>query len=136
MLPGTRFAAMALRAGFVLALLVGIGFWTRIITPSRGVTLVHILLGLVVVISLWYLGLAQAQRGGSLGLTLGTFVLGLVLAIVGLTQVSLEAALHSVIGVQIVHVLLALAAVGLGEMCGGRIRRAAAGAPGAAGAAK
>ena len=124
MFPGTRSAALALRVGFVLALLFGLGFWTGII-PTGGLVLIHMLLGLVVVASLWYLGLAQAQAGGSLGLTLGTFALGLLLAIVGLTQVGLEAALHTVVGVQIFHLLLGVAAVGLGEMCNGRIRRAA-----------
>jgi hypothetical protein len=128
MFSGTRYAALALRIGFVLALLFGLGFWTGLI-PTGGLVLIHMLLGLVVVASLWYLGLAQAQqRGGSLGLTLGTFVLGLLLAIIGLTQVSLEAALHTVVPVQIFHLLLGLAAVGLGEMCNGRIRRAATGA--------
>jgi hypothetical protein len=139
MLPGTRYATLALRAGFALALLFGLGFWTGIITPAGGLVLVHMLLGLVVVVSVWYLGLAQAQHGGSLGLTLGTFVLGLLLPIVGLTQASLEAALHTTIatiGVQIFHVLLALATVGLGEMCGRRIRGAPASAPGATDTAK
>ena len=124
MFPGTRYAALALRVGFVLALLFGLGFWTGII-PTRGLVLIHMLLGLVVVASLWYLGLAQAQAGGSLGLTLGTFALGLLLAIVGLTQGALEAVLHAVVAIQIFHLLLGVAAVGLGEVCSGRIRRAA-----------
>jgi hypothetical protein len=126
MLGGIRYASMLLRGGAVLALLLGLGFWTAIL-PTNGLVLLHMILGLIVVGSVWYLGLAQAQRpGGSLGLTLATFLLGLLLAIVGLTQVRIEAAIHNVILVQIVHVLLALLAVGLGEMCTGRIRRAAA----------
>ncbi|GAC1451836.1 MAG: hypothetical protein PVSMB4_11960 [Ktedonobacterales bacterium] len=117
---------MALRGGFVLALLLGLGFWTNILGQG-GLVLLHMLLGLIVVGALWYLGLAQAQRpGGSLGLTIGTFILGLVLAIFGLTQVRLEAALHTVVAVQITHVILGLLAIGLGEMCNGRIRRAGA----------
>jgi hypothetical protein len=123
MLPGTRYASLTLRAGFVLALLLGLGFWTNRI-PTNGLVLLHMLLGLIVVASLWYLGLAQAQRGGGLGLTLGTFVAGLALAIVGLTQVRLETSLP-VLAVQLIHVALALLAVGLGEMSNGRIRRAA-----------
>lgn len=126
MLGGIRVVSMLLRGGFLLALLLGLGFWTAIL-PTGGLVLLHMLVGLIVVGSLWYLGLAQAQRaGGSLGLTLGTFLLGLLLAIVGLTQVRLEAALHSVLAVQIVHVLLAVLVVGLGEMCTARIRRAGA----------
>jgi hypothetical protein len=126
MLPGTRYASMALRGGFVLALLLGLGFWTNLLGQG-GLVLLHMLLGLIVVGALWYLGLAQAQRpGGSLGLTIGTFILGLVLAIFGLTQVRLEAALHTVVAVQITHVILGLLAIGLGEMCNGRIRRSGA----------
>lgn len=126
MLPGTRYASMALRGGFVLALLLGLGFWTNILSQGA-LVLLHMLLGLIVVGALWYLGLAQAQRpGGSLGLTIGTFILGLVLAIFGLTQVRLEAALHTVVAIQVTHVILGLLAIGLGEMCNGRIRRAGA----------
>lgn len=124
MLPGSRYASMALRGGFVLALLLGLGFWTDII-PTNGLVVLHMLIGLIVVGSLWYLGLVQAQRGGSLGLTFGTFLLGLILAIVGLTQVSIEAALHTTWPIQITHVVLAFLAIGLGEMCGARIKRAA-----------
>lgn len=126
MLPGTRYASMALRGGFVLALLLGLGFWTNILSQS-GLILLHMFLGLVVVGTLWYLGLAQAQRpGGSLGLAVGTFILGLAVAIVGLSQSRLEAALHAVVAVQITHLVLNVLAVGLGEMCNSRIRRAAA----------
>jgi hypothetical protein len=126
MLGGIRIVSMVLRIAAVLALLLGLGFWTALL-PTGALVLLHMLLGLVVIGSVWYLGLAQAQRpGGSLGLTLTTFLVGLLLAIVGLSQVRLEAAIHNVIGVQIVHVLLAVVVIGLGEMCTGRIRRAVA----------
>ncbi|HEV7128499.1 MAG TPA: hypothetical protein VGN32_13795 [Ktedonobacterales bacterium] len=118
---------MILRVSFVLALLFGLGFWTTIIAEG-GLVPIHMLLGLIVVGSLWYLGLAQAQRGGSLGLTLGTFALGLLVAIVGLAQTALKAALHSaggVISIDVVHLLLGVLAIGLGEMCLARINRAA-----------
>jgi hypothetical protein len=123
MLPGARYASMVLRGAFVLALLLGLGFWTTILSTG-GLVLLHMLLGLVVVGSVWYLGLVQAQHGGSLGLTLGTFVLGLVVVIFGLAQNGLETTFHSTLPVQIVHLALGLTAVGLGEMCSGRIRRA------------
>lgn len=126
MLGGVRYVSMLLRGGFVVALLLGLGFWTAIL-PTNGLVLLHMLVGLIIVAAVWYLGLAQAQRpGGSLGLTVATFLMGLVLAIVGLTQVKMEAALHNALGVQIVHVVLALLVVGLGEMCTARMRRGAA----------
>lgn len=124
----TNFAQWSLRIGFVLALLFGLGFWTHIL-PENGLVVLHMLLGLVVVAALWGLGLLQAARGGSLGLTMGTFVLGLVVAIFGLTQRQLWAAVHTAGGIvtlQIIHLVLGIAAVGLGEMCAGRIRRGTA----------
>jgi hypothetical protein len=124
MLPGARYVSMLLRGGFLLALIIGFGFWFGWWTPSGAIVLIHMLLGLIVIGSVWYLGLAQAQRGGgSLGLTIGTFVVGLLLAIVGLTQERLFGSLPMV-AVQITHLLLAVLAVGLGEMCVRRIRGA------------
>jgi hypothetical protein len=135
MLPGTRYVSMMLRGGFVLALLLGLSFWTGILSATGGVVLVHMLLGLIVVASVWYLGLAQAQAGGGFGLTAGTFIVGLALAFYGLSQVRLlEDTWHlslAVVGTG--HLLLALLAVGLGEMSGARIRR---GGPASAKAAR
>ncbi|HYM28901.1 MAG TPA: hypothetical protein VET66_12175 [Steroidobacteraceae bacterium] len=124
MLPASRVPSILLRGAFVLALLLGLGFWFFGLSPDGPVGLVHMLLGLTVVGTLWYLGLAQAQRGGSLGLTLGTFFLGLVVAIFGLAQTALKSALHGEVVVNIIHLLLGLAAIGLGEMCAARIKRA------------
>jgi hypothetical protein len=124
----TAIAQWSLRIGFLLALLFGLGFWTGII-PANGLVVIHMLLGLIVVAALWGLGLLQAVRGGSLGLTAGTFVYGLIVAIYGLTQRNLWAAVHNAGGIttlQILHLLLGIGAIGLGEMCAGRIRRATA----------
>ena len=126
-MTGTTISQWTLRIGFLLALLFGLGFWTGIL-PANGLVVIHMLLGLIVVAALWALGLLQAARGGGLGLTLGTFVLGLVVAIFGLTQRQLWAAVHSAGGIfslQILHLLLAIAAIGLGEMCAARARRGA-----------
>jgi hypothetical protein len=127
MLPGANVASMVGRVAFLLALILGIGFWTDLISPSGALVFLHALLGLALVAAVWYLGLAQAQRpGGSLGLTLGTFIAGLIVAVFGLAQGALKAALHGELLVSIIHLLLALAAIGLAEMCAGRIKRAAA----------
>ena len=126
-MTSTNVAQWSLRIGFLLALLFGLGFWTGLI-PANGLVVIHMLLGLVVVAALWGLGLLQAARGGSLGLTVGTFVLGLVVAIFGLTQRQLWATVHNpgaILTLQFVHLLLGISAIGLGEMCAGRIRRAA-----------
>ena len=70
------------------------------------------------------LGGAIATRG-RIGLTIGAFILGLIVVIFGLTQTTLlPGAAHWVI--QIIHLLLGLAAIGLGEAIGGRYRRLSA----------
>jgi len=75
---------MVLRLAWLLALILGILFWTGNV---QNLTLIHMLLGFIVVISLWVIGLAQGFiKGGSFALAAATFVLGLILAIVGLYQ--------------------------------------------------
>ena len=62
------------------------------------------------------------MKGGSFALAAATFILGLILAIVGLYQQSwLSGSAHWVI--QVIHLLLGLSAIALGEMIYGRTRR-------------
>ena len=111
---------MVLRVAVLLALILGILFWTG---NFQNLTLIHMLLGFIVVISLWVIGLAQGfTKGGSFGLAVATFVVGLLLAIVGLYQDNwLPGSAHWVI--QVIHLLLGLSAIGLGEMTAARTRR-------------
>jgi hypothetical protein len=77
---------------------------------------------------LWFLGVAQGlTKTGSLGLTIATFLVGLALPIVGMSQLAVPdgAGLY---GVQGLHVALAVAAIALGEICVGRYRRGVAAA--------
>jgi len=114
---------MVLRFAVVVNLVLGILFWTSTI-DNPGVTLLHIILGLLAVISLFTIGIVQGMRGGSFGLALATFVVGFALAFVGLFQKNWlpePNANHWII--QVIHLLLGLAAIGLGEMIGGRYRR-------------
>jgi len=111
---------MVLRLAVLLALILGILFWTG---NFQNLTLIHMLLGFIVVISLWVIGLAQGfTKGGSFGLAVATFVVGLLLTIVGLYQDNwLIGSAHWVI--QVIHLLLGLSAIGLGEMIVARTRR-------------
>ena len=115
-----RISVMVLRICALAALILGILFWTN---NAKGLTLAHILLGFAVVISLWVLGIAQGFiRGGSFGLALATFVVGLLLAFVGLFQTRwLTNDMHWII--RVIHLVLALAAIGLGEMISATTRR-------------
>ncbi len=118
---GFKIAANTLRGIFLINLILGILFWTG--TESGGLTLVHMLLGIIFVGVLWYIGTIFALRGGNLGLQIGVFVLGLAIALLGLFQRSmLPGGAHWVI--QVLHLLLAVLGIGLAEMIGARMRRA------------
>src|SRR5947209_16196174 len=61
---------MVLRLAVLLTLILGILFWTG---NFQNLTLIHMLLGFIVVISLWVIGLAQGfTKGGSFGLAVAT----------------------------------------------------------------
>lgn len=113
-----RIAAMALRIIFIINLILGILFFTG---HADNLVLLHMVLGILFVAALWLLGAAQALRGGPIGIMAGTFVIGLLLAIIGFVQ-------DSTLWLQIIHVLLALGAIGLGEMSAARYRRLSAAA--------
>ncbi len=114
-----RIAAMVLRIIFIINLILGILFFTG---HADNLVLLHMILGILFVAALWFLGAAQALRGGPIGVMAGTFVVGLLLAIIGFVQ-------DDTLWLKIVHILLALAAIGLGEMSAARYRRLSAAAP-------
>ena len=119
-----RIAIMVLRITVLFNLITGIIFWTGNADPLQ---IVHIISGILAVLSLWTLGILQGLRGGSFGLALATFVVGFLLALVGLFQKNWlpePNANHWII--QVIHLILGLAAIGLGEMVSGRYRRLAA----------
>ena len=120
-----RISLMVLRVAVLFNLITGIIFWTGNADPLQ---IVHIILGIIAVLVLWTLGIFQGLRGGSFGLAVATIVLGLLLAIVGLFQTNwLTGSNHWII--QVIHLLLGIAAIGLGEMIGGRSRRITAKVP-------
>src|SRR5579875_236965 len=112
-------ALMVLRAGVLIELVLGILFWTNVINPDTSkLVLVHILIGLIVVVSLWIIGLAQGfiRASNNFGLALLTFVVGLVVALFGLLQTRMipDSSAHWVI--QVIHLALGLLAIATGEM--------------------
>lgn len=114
-----RIALMIVRIGVLIELVLGILFWTG---NADSLQIVHIVIGILVVLSLWTMGIVQGLQGGSFGLALATFVLGFLLALLGLFQKGwLVEQYHWVI--QVIHLLLGLSAIGLAEMIGGRYRR-------------
>ncbi len=73
-----RIAINIVRVGVLIELVLGILFWTGHVDSLQ---IVHIVIGILVVLSLWTLGIAQGLQGGSFGMALATFVVGFLLAI-------------------------------------------------------
>jgi len=122
-----RIASIVLRASGGLAVLLGLLFWLGI---ARNLVPVHMLLGILVVLSLWVIGIGQAVNGGSWPMAVGALLLGALVVVVGLRQTSLLLGpLHWVI--QVVHLLLGMGAVGFGQAMVARSRGAVR-VPGAA----
>src|SRR6266480_4417342 len=65
-----RIAINIVRVGVLIELALGILFWTG---NADSLQIVHIVIGILVVLSLWTLGIAQGLQGGSFGLALATW---------------------------------------------------------------
>jgi hypothetical protein len=105
--------AMILRISALLALILGMLFWMG---HAESLIDAHMLLGLLVALSLWVLGAVLAiTQEGNWWLMVGAFVLAGTMLIFGLIQERLlPGTLHWAI--QVLHLLLGLSALGLGEI--------------------
>jgi hypothetical protein len=149
-----RIAQAGLRLCFLINLVLGLYFW---ISGNDTLVGLHMLVGILFVIFLWAFSAIVGLQTGSVGFVAGCFVLGLLIAILGLTQTSIFSAivglqtgsvgfvagcfvlglLIAILGltqtsilqgsghwiVQVVHLLLAVIAIGFAEMYGARLRR-------------
>ncbi|MER3480433.1 MAG: hypothetical protein C4327_08140 [Meiothermus sp.] len=107
------------RLGGLIQIVLGLGFWLGV---GYGLVPVHILVGFLVVLSLWTLatvGLLSKVRTGQVGLA---FVWGLITLGLGMGQGSLlPGELHWI--VQAFHLLVGLGAIGQGEALARAIRQ-------------
>ena len=107
-----------------LMLLLGLGVWTGyldILVP------IHIILGLLLVIALFALAFNAARAGVSIWLVILAVVWALVMLVVGLTQENTfpdPSTFHWVI--QVIHLVIGIGAIGMGEMLGSRMKKAGA----------
>ena len=119
-------ASWVVRLGGLVMIVLGLLFWT-----GHALTLKneHMLLGLLVVLALWVLAGVALQKGVSVGLVIGAFVLGLVVIGFGMSQTSLmSGSTRAVVEIiRVVHLLLGLALISYGEIIGGRLRRLGSG---------
>ena len=114
-----RIASIVLRLCGALAVILGLLFWSG---NALNLIPIHMLLGLLVVLSLWIVGIGQAfSSGGSWPLGGGALLLGLLVILVGMRQSSLlVGSFHWVI--QVLHLLLGILAVGIGQIAAARGR--------------
>lgn len=117
-----KISTMLMRVLFLVNLVLGILFWSG--NEPGGLVLLHMLVGIAFVALLWVVGTIAALRTGNIGLQIGTFLVGLIIAIVGLSQQQILAGPSHWI-VRVLHLLLAVIGIGLAEMCGARVRRKA-----------
>jgi hypothetical protein len=102
---------MLIRVTGLLQILLGVTFWTG---NALNLIPVHMFIGLVLVLSLWILAVLAARTGVKPGLVALAAVWGAIVLALGVTQTQLlPGAAHWVI--QVLHLVVGLAAMGLGE---------------------
>jgi hypothetical protein len=107
---------MVLRVCALVAITLGILFWAGNADAWREI---HMTAGILLVLSLWTIAIAQVRALGSVWWLLSALAIGIALAVVGVTQERiLVNAQHWII--QVAHLTLALIAIALGEMMAGR----------------
>jgi hypothetical protein len=117
MSTATTVVRILLRVTGLVQIVLGLLFWTG---NARGLIPLHMLVGFLLVLSLWTLAALAARAGGQPGLVALAAVWGLVVPVLGLTQARLlPGSAHWLI--QVLHLLVGLAAIGQGEALAGRI---------------
>jgi hypothetical protein len=122
MKTATTVAQMTVRLMGLILIVLGILFWT-----GHALTLVpvHMLAGLLLVLALWTLAFLGARAGVPTGLVVLAALWGLLVLVLGVTQGQiLTTGPHWL--VQILHLLVGVAAIGLAETLGARIKRSEA----------
>lgn len=116
----TTIAHTLVRLAGLTAIVLGVLFWTgnaQVLIP------VHMLIGLVLVLSLWTLAFLAARAGVNRRLVALAVVWGFIVPVLGLTQGQLlPGDYHWVI--KVVHLLVGLGAMGQGDGLAARIKQA------------
>jgi hypothetical protein len=103
---------MLMRVLGAILIVLGLLFWSG---NALALIPVHMLAGLLLVLSLWTMAILAARGGEQPGLVTLAFAWGLVVPILGVTQDSLLHGPAHVL-IQVVHLLLGLGAIGLTEV--------------------
>lgn len=116
----TTFRILVRLSGLILIIL-GIIFWTG---HALSLIPVHMVVGLILAISLWALAFFAARSGVGAGMVTLVVVWTLVMLVFGAVQMKLmPGSAHWVI--QVLHLLIGIGAIGLGDQVGTRISRTA-----------
>jgi len=108
-----------LRVSAILALILGIIIWANDSLAGSLVN-IHLPLGILVTLSLIVLGIMYGTaKGGNWGIAALAIVWGLLVFALGASQLAAEPSLV----VKILHLLIGLIAIGIGEMVAGRYKR-------------
>lgn len=111
-------AQMAVRVCFLVMIVLGVLFWTG---RAHSLVPLHEILGFVLVLSLWTLAGLAARGAVPIGVVVLAVLWGSLLPVFGLTQAEIfPGSLHWI--VQILHLLVGLAAVGQAENLARRIK--------------
>ncbi len=114
----TTILQMWVRGIGAILIVLGVLLWTGNFDKIQPV---HILLGITLVLALWGLAALGAMTGVAPGLVAVAFIWGLITPILGLTQTQiLPTSGHWL--VQIVHLLVGIGAIGLGDTLGRRVK--------------
>jgi hypothetical protein len=114
-----KISQWVVRIAGVLALILGLLFWTG---DALSLIPVHMLLGTLTVLALWLLAASASQMGAPMGMVIGAVVVGLLVLGLGFSQQNLVPGNGHWI-IQVVHLVLGMAAIASGEMISGRVRR-------------
>jgi hypothetical protein len=114
----TTIVQSLIRAAGIIQLALGALFWTY---NALNLIPMHMLVGLVLVLSLWVLAGIAARSGVNLAVVGVAFVWGAVVPLLGIAQTQiLPGSAHWV--VQVLHLLVGLTALALAEVLGRAIR--------------
>lgn len=104
----------------LIQIVLGVLFWTG---NALNLIPIHMLVGLVLVLSLWTLAILAARAGLQLSFVVLALVWGLVVVVFGLTQTQLlPGPFHWVI--EVLHLLVGLGAIGQAEGLAARSKQA------------
>lgn len=118
-----RIASIVLSLAGLLALVLGLLFWTG---AALNLVNMHMLLGFLAVGALWIIGVGQAlSRGGSRIFAACALLVGAVMIVVGMNQSSLLVG-ESHWVVRVLHLAFGLLTIGMGHMGAARYRKSSA----------